>query len=211
MSYSFLVTKETAVVGPGCLSGLQGLVAMFGCNVWLQCLVIRFGYMGYNRQLVETKTARSARLVLYLQNPFQIINLREKIKTIFLCWKDFTNYIYRVKKESINNNYNGLQGIGPKVRRSRSVYLQTLPNREFERENKNHLSLLETFYKLFYWIKKRISKHLLDNMVPNNRYSCSDYMVLFFGYMNRVKNRQLDETKTGLRPDRLICKTLSKS
>jgi hypothetical protein len=46
-------------------------------------------------------------------------------------------------------------------------------------------------------------------MIPNNRYSCSDYMVLFFGYMNRVKNRQLDETKTGLRPDRLICKPFS--
>ena len=44
-------------------------------------------------------------------------------------------------------------------------------------------------------------------MIPNNLYSCSDYMVLFFGYMNRVKNRQLVETKTGLRPDRLICKT----
>ena len=80
----------------------------------------------------------------------------------------------------------------------------------WERNQKHH-SLLERFYKLFYWSKKRISKHLLDNMIPNNRYSCSDYMVLFFGYMNRVKNRQLDETKTGLRPDRLICKTLSKS
>ena len=138
MSHSFLVTKETAVVGPGCLSGLQCLVAMFGCNVWLQCLVIRFGYMGYNRQLVETKTARSARLV-YLQNPFQIVNLREKIKNIFLCWKPFTNYIYWIKKESINNNYNGLQGIGPPVDR---LICKPFSNRKFERDKTKPLSLL---------------------------------------------------------------------
>jgi len=31
-------------------------------------------------------------------NPFQIINLREKIKTSLLCWKHFTNNIYWIKK-----------------------------------------------------------------------------------------------------------------
>ena len=67
---------------------------------------------------------RSVEADRFICKTFQIVNLREKTKTIFLCWKDFTNY--------------------------------------------------------FIGVKKRISKHLLDNMVPNNRYSCSDYMVLFF-------------------------------
>ena len=90
-------------------------------------------------------------------NPFQIINLREINKNIILCWKDFTNYIYWIKKKYTNYIYNGLQGIG--LRPDRFI-CKPFPNREFERENKNHLSLLERFYKLFYWSKKKESVNI---------------------------------------------------
>ena len=120
---------------------------------------------------------------MYLQ-PFPNREFDRETKNIILCWKHFTNNIYRVKKESINDKYNGLQGIGPSVRRSRSVYLQNLPNREFERENKKHLSLLETFYKLFYWSKKKESV----NIYWITWYPIIGIVVLiiwfcFFGYM----------------------------
>jgi hypothetical protein len=79
---------------------------------------------------------------VYLQ-PFPNREFERETKNMILCWKPFTNNIYRVKKESINDNYNGLQGIGPSVRRSRSVYLQNLPNREFERDKQKHYFSVE--------------------------------------------------------------------
>ena len=73
-------------------------------------------------------------------------------------------------------------GFGPPVDR---LIFKPFPNSEFEREIKNIILCWKHFTNYFIGVKKRISKHLLDNMVPNNRYSCSDYMVLFFGYICR--------------------------
>ena len=78
--------------------------------------------MGCNRHLLKQRRAFGS--IGLSAKPFPNREFERENKNIILCWKDFTNYIYRVKKESINDNYNGLQGIGPKVRRSRSVYLQ---------------------------------------------------------------------------------------
>jgi hypothetical protein len=87
---------------------------------------------------------------------FQIVNLRERKQNIILCWKDFTNNIYWIKKESINNNYNGLQGIGPSVDRLICKPLFQIVNL---RERKQNIILCwKDFTNNIYRVKKRINR-----------------------------------------------------
>ena len=63
---------------------------------------------------------------------------------------------YWIKKESTNNNYNGLRGFrtgGPS--KPIGVFAKPVPNREFERDKPNVTSLLETFYKQYLLDKKK--------------------------------------------------------
>jgi hypothetical protein len=99
----------------GCLSGLQGLVAMFGCNVWLQCLVAMFGYMECNRHLLKQRRAFGP--IGLSAKPFPNREF-ERDKKVTSLLETFYKLYLLDKKKSINTNYNGLQGIGPPVDRS---------------------------------------------------------------------------------------------
>ena len=79
----------------GCLSGLQGLVAMFG-------------YMGCNRHLLKQRRAFGP---IGASENLSKSWIRERNQKHLSLLKTFYKLFYWIKKESTNNNYNGLPGV----------------------------------------------------------------------------------------------------
>ena len=64
------------------------------------------------------------------------------------------------------------------------------PNREFERDKQKPLSLLKTFYKLFYWIKKESTNNNYNGL-PGGVWSLVDRYIC-----KPVSNRKFERDKT---------------